>query len=257
MLYQQEEQEGARQMATIGKNTQITWLGHATFHIVTPEGKRVLVDAWVDGNPSCPDEWKPKAREGLEAIFLTHGHFDHVTDITNLANETGALVVCQFDLAGWLQEMGVEENKIIGYNKGGTVEVAGVKATMTAAQHSSTGVDSRGTLVPLGDPAGYILRFSNDFAIYVTGDTSVTADMQIMGELYKPDLTILPIGDYFTMDPFQGAYALKLINSPYAIGCHWGTFPLLTGTPEALMEHCKAFGVSTQVLPLKPGESVD
>jgi len=242
-------------MATLGKNITISWLGHATFHIVTPEGKNVLVDAWVDTNPSCPDEWKAKARENLDAIFLTHGHFDHVNDLADIAGATNAHIVCQYDLTPWLQGKGIAEDRIVGFNKGGTVEVAGIKATMTAAQHSSTLVEN-GTIIPMGDPAGYVLRFSNDFTIYVTGDTSVTYDMLIIGDLYQPDMAILPIGDYFTMDPRQAAYALKLIRARYAIGQHWGTFPILTGTPEALQEACKEFNVDTEVIPLKPGESV-
>ncbi len=242
-------------MTTIGKNTTITWLGHATFHIVTPEQRRVLVDAWVDTNPSCPDEWKTRAREGLDAIFLTHGHFDHINDLADIAQATGAQVVCQYDLTPWLQGKGIAEDKIIGFNKGGTVEAAGVRATMTAAQHSSTLFED-GKLIPMGDAAGYVLRFSNGFTVYVTGDTSATYDMLIIGDLYQPDLAILPIGDYFTMDPRQAAYALRLIRARYAIGQHWGTFPILTGTPEALMDACKEFNVDTQVLPLRPGESV-
>jgi L-ascorbate metabolism protein UlaG (beta-lactamase superfamily) len=242
-------------MATLGKNITISWLGHATFHIVTPEGKKVLIDAWVDSNPSCPDEWKPKAREGLDAIFITHGHFDHVNDLIGIATETGAQVVCQFDLTSWLQGKGIAEDKIVGYNKGGTVEVAGIKATMTAAQHSSTFTEN-GTIIPMGDAAGYVFRFSNGFTVYHSGDTCVTYDMLIIGDLYQPDLSILPIGDHFTMDPRQAAYALKLLRSPYVIGEHWGTFPLLTGTPEALQEACKEFNVTSQVIPLKPGESV-
>jgi L-ascorbate metabolism protein UlaG (beta-lactamase superfamily) len=242
-------------MTTLGKNVTITWLGHATFHIITPEQKRVLIDAWVDNNPSCPEAWKSQAREGLDAIFLTHGHFDHITDLADIAKETGAQIVCQYDLTPWLQSQGIDSDKIVGFNKGGTVEVAGIKTTMTAAQHSSTYFDGE-KIIPMGNEAGYILRFSNGFTIYNTGDTCVTYDMLIMGDLYQPDLTILPIGDYFTMDPRQAAYALKLIRSRYAIGCHWGTFPILTGTPEALTEACKEFNVDTQVLPLRPGEAV-
>jgi L-ascorbate metabolism protein UlaG (beta-lactamase superfamily) len=242
-------------MTTIGKDITITWLGHATFHMVTPEQRRVLVDAWVDSNPSCPEAWHTTARQNLDAIFLTHGHFDHIADLVTIAKETGTQIVCQYDLTPWLTEKGIAEDKIVGFNKGGTVEVAGIKATMTAAQHSSTFYED-GKIIPMGDAAGFVLRFSNDFSIYVTGDTCATYDMVIVGDLYQPDMAILPIGDFFTMDPRQAAYALKLIRARYAIGCHWGTFPILTGTPEALQEACKEFAVNAEVIPLRPGDSV-
>lgn len=242
-------------MATINKDVTITWLGHSTCHIVTPEGKRVLIDAWIDTNPACPEAWKTPAREGLEAIFVTHGHFDHINDLIPLAQATGAYVVCQFDLTSWLKRKGIAEDKIVGFNMGGTVEVAGIKATLTAAQHSST-LDEDGHIIPMGNPAGYVLRFSNGFTIYNTGDTAVTYDMLIIGDLYQPDVAILPIGDFFTMDPRQAAYALKLIRATYAIGVHWGTFPVLTGTPEALSAACQELQVDTHIIPLKPGDSV-
>jgi L-ascorbate metabolism protein UlaG (beta-lactamase superfamily) len=160
-----------------------------------------------------------------------------------------------FDLVSWLTASGVGEERLVGFNKGGTVEVAGVRATMTKAEHSSTYNDN-GTLVSLGEAVGYVLRMENGFTIYHTGDTAVTYDMLIVGDLYQPDLTILPIGDHFTMDPLQAAYALKLIRSKYAIPSHFGTFPLLKGTPEQLREHAQELGVHVEVIRLAPGEGV-
>jgi L-ascorbate metabolism protein UlaG (beta-lactamase superfamily) len=242
-------------VTTIGKGVTITWVGHGTFHLTTPEGNGVLIDAWVDTNPACPEPLKAKVREGLAAIFLTHGHFDHIADIAAIARDTGCTIACQFDLQPYLESKGVASDKIVGFNKGGSVSVADIRATMTNAHHSSSIVDN-GTIVALGTSAGFVLRFSNGFSIYHTGDTSVTMDMQIIGDLYRPDLTILPIGDHFTMDPRQAGYALKLIRSRYAIPEHFATFPLLSGTPEALESACREFGVDTTVIALKPGESV-
>jgi len=243
-------------MPPLGHDTTISWLGHGTFHITTPGGKRLLLDAWVDTNPACPDAWKQQIKdEGLDAIFVTHGHFDHIADLLSLATLTDAKIVCMFDLVSWLTAQGVGEERLIGFNKGGTVEVAGVRATMTKAEHSSTYNDN-GSLISLGEAVGYVLRMENGFTIYHTGDTAVTYDMLIVGDLYQPDLTILPIGDYFTMDPRQAAYALKLIRSKYAIPSHFGTFPILKGTPDQLREHAQEFNLAVQVIGLKPGESV-
>jgi L-ascorbate metabolism protein UlaG (beta-lactamase superfamily) len=242
-------------MATIGRDTTITWLGHGTFHIATPGGKRLLIDSWVDTNPVCPEEWKARVKqEGLDAIFITHGHFDHIGDLLSLATLTDAKIACMFDVTAWLKAQGVEEARLVGFNKGGTVEIAGVRATMTKAEHSSTYVDND-QIVSMGEAVGYVLRMENGFTIYHTGDTAVTYDMLIIGDLYQPDLTILPIGDWFTMDPRQAAYALKLIRSKYAIPGHYATFPILTGTPDELRRHCTEFGVNVEVIALGPGES--
>ncbi|MEI7768381.1 MAG: metal-dependent hydrolase [Chloroflexales bacterium] len=242
-------------MTTIGKGTTITWVGHGTFHLTTPEGRGVLLDAWIDGNPACPADLKPQLRQNLAAVLLTHGHIDHIADLVSLAQETGATVACQYDLLPYLEGKGVPGAQLLGFNKGGTVSVADMKVTMTNAHHSSS-ITEGGQTIGLGTACGFLIRMSNGFTVYHTGDTSATMDMQIIRDLYRPALAILPIGDHFTMDPRQAAYALKLIGADYAIPGHYGTFPILTGTPAALVEACKEFGVTTEVIALKPGESV-
>lgn len=246
-------------MTAMGRDTTVTWLGHGTFHIITPGGKRLLIDPWLDtgGNPACPPGTAERiVEEGLDAIFITHGHGDHTGNAASLVEQTGATIVGIVEIAAWLQiRQGVPEGKIIGMNKGGTVSVAGIKATMTVAHHSSSAMGGEEPLF-VGSEAGFVLRMENGFTIYAAGDTCVTYDMLIIGDLYTPDLAILPIGDHYTMDPRQAAYAMKLLRAPYVLPCHYGTFPLLTGTPEQLREHLAEFGVEAEVLVPKPGESV-
>ena len=185
----------------------------------------------------------------LESFLPSHSIEQETTP------RTAPGIVCMFDLVSWLTGKGIGAERLVGFNKGGTVEVAGVRATMTKAEHSST-YDDGGTLLSLGEAIGYVLRMDNGFTIYHTGDTAVTYDMLLVGDLYQPDLTILPIGDYFTMDPRQAAYALKLIRSQYAIPSHFGTFPILNGTPNQLREHAQEFNVPVHVIELTPGESI-
>jgi L-ascorbate metabolism protein UlaG (beta-lactamase superfamily) len=226
-------------------DVELTWLGHATFRVDSPGGKRIYVDPWLS-NPKCPESEREPER--VDLIALTHGHGDHVGETVELWKKFKPPVVAVVELRGWLAGKGVEENPAHGPNKGGTVEIDGVALTFTDAKHSSSADD--GTY--LGEPAGIVLRLENGFAIYFAGDTNVFGDMQLIRRLYEPDVAVLPIGDHFTMGPKEAALAIELLDVPRVVPCHYGTFPILRGRPEQLRDH----GVTTEIVAPEPGETV-
>ena len=232
----------------------ITWLGHGTFLFTSATGKRIVLDPWIEGNPKFPEAWREKITQDIDLLLITHGHFDHTGDVLTVAKQTSAKVGCIYETAAWLQSQGVNEDQVVGFNKGGSAELAGLKVTMTDARHSGGHVADT-SITYLGDPCGFILEFENGFKVYHTGDTSIFSDMQLLGELYQPDLVILPIGDFYTMGPFQAAHALRLIKPRFAIPEHYGTFPALPGTPEALQSHLQELHVSTELVVLEPGQT--
>jgi L-ascorbate metabolism protein UlaG (beta-lactamase superfamily) len=227
----------------------ITWFGHSTFLVRTPGGKRVLFDPWLIGNPSCPDAVKkpPKA----DVILVSHGHFDHIEDLLVCARDSGATVVGIFELCDWLGRKGIQNTSPM--NKGGSQSVAGLRVTMTDARHSSGYVDN-GQMIYMGEPAGYVVRLEDGRSIYYAGDTCLFGDMRLIGDMYKPDIAFLPIGDRFTMDPAAAAKACEFLGVRQVVPMHWGTFPLLTGTPADL-KGLVPRGV--EVLELKPGETAE
>ena len=230
---------------------KVTWLGHAAFLIESPKGSRIAIDPWIGNNPSFP---KGFDYGRLDAIAATHGHFDHFGDDgIALAKTSGATVVSIFELALHCGANGVE--KVSGMNKGGSQTVAGVEFRMVHAVHSSgTSGAGREKNFP-GDPCGYVLTFEDGFRLYHAGDTNVFTDMALIGELYAPDIALLPIGDFYTMGPREAAKACELLGSPRVLPMHWGTFPALPGTPAALRDEIKKRGLSTEVVELAPGES--
>jgi L-ascorbate metabolism protein UlaG (beta-lactamase superfamily) len=222
----------------------ITWLGHSTFLLRTPGGKRVLFDPWL-ANPNCPASMKkPQA----DLILVSHGHFDHIDDLLTVARDTNAPVVAIFELCDWLGRKGIQN--VAPMNKGGSQEILGLRVTMTDARHSSGYVD-HGQMVYMGEAAGFVVRLEDAMTIYYAGDTCLFGDMKLIGELYKPDIAFLPIGDRFTMGPDQAARACEFLGVRQVVPMHWGTFPLLTGTPAALRQLVS----NVEVLELRPGET--
>ncbi len=204
---------------------QARWLGHSSFLITTTSGKNILIDPFLSDNPKTPDSWK--SPDELDFLLLTHGHADHAADTIPLAKKSGAKVVSIVELSGLLKRDGLPEDQAVEMNKGGTVDFGDFKATMTSANHSNSWNGEYA-----GDPAGFILHFG-DFRLYHAGDTNIMPDFELYRDIYHPDMVILPIGDHYTMGPVEAARACRMMNAKYAVPMHYGTMPVLTGTPEA------------------------
>lgn len=228
----------------------ITWLGHSTFLVALPNKKRVVFDPWL-GNPNCPVKFaKPEALKPVDVILVSHGHNDHASDVMTVARATGAPVVCPHELGLFLTAKGLQGVQDMAI--GGTQEVAGIKITMTNATHSGAFIDD-GKIIYTGGATGYILRAPQLPTIYFAGDTGLFGDMKMLGEIYKPEIAFLPIGDHYTMGPDTAAIAAKWLGVRQVVPMHWGTFPVLAGTPAMLKGELAGTGVD--VLELKPGET--
>src|SRR5262245_16654898 len=228
--------------------TQLTWLGHASFRVDTPGGKRIYVDPFLNGNPRCPgSEVEP---ERCDLVLVTHGHGDHLGDTVAIHQRLGCPVVAQVELRGWLSANGVEsDGGAHSINKGGTVSVDGVKVTLTDANHSSSAPDGSYT----GESCGLVVAGEDGFKLYFAGDTNVFGDMSLIGRIYSPDVAVLPIGDHYTLGPRGAAVAVELLGVIRVVPCHYGTFGLLTGTPEALRELAPQ---GVEILAVDPGETI-
>ena len=239
---------------SLGNGVKLTWIGHASFILDTPGGKRALIDPWMTGNPVCPESLHDPG--DVDLILLSHGHSDHTGDVVRLAKEKSpAAVICMIELGDYLGSKGVEN--IIGGNKGGTLSAEGISFTLTHAFHSSSYGEEDGTIVYTGEPAGLIITLENGYRIYFAGDTTVFGDMALIGELYKPDLAMLPIGDFFTMGPMEAAKAVELLGVKHVVPMHYGTFPLLVGTPQELRDELAKRGLTDVVVEeLQPGDTL-
>ena len=226
----------------------ITWLGHATFLLTSPGGKRILFDPWVTGNPKSPES--AKSLGALDLILITHGHSDHTADAVAIGRSSGAQTIAPYEVSVWLASKGLQN--VTGMNPGGTLNALGLSMTMVPAVHSSS-VEEDGKIIYLGVATGYVVKFEDGLTIYFAGDTSIFGDMRLIGEIYQPQIAFLPIGDLYTMGPEQAAKACELLGVKQVVPMHYGTFPALTGTPARLRELVETRGV--QVLELKPGET--
>jgi L-ascorbate metabolism protein UlaG (beta-lactamase superfamily) len=225
-------------------DVQLTWLGHASFRFDSPGGKRVYVDPFLE-NPKCPEGEKEPER--IDVLALTHGHSDHLGESVQLINRFSPTVVGQIELLGWLGGQGADVGEMPGTNKGGTRDVDGVKFTMTDARHSSSGPNGE----YLGEAAGFVIEVENGTKLYFAGDTNVFMDMQLIGRIYEPDVAVLPIGDHFTMGPKEAAVALELLQVSRCVPCHYGTFPILHGSPDELAQL-----TDVELLVMQPGDTI-
>jgi L-ascorbate metabolism protein UlaG (beta-lactamase superfamily) len=233
-----------------------TWFGHSCIELKTPGGRSVLIDPWF-GNPTSPRSADDVTQ--CDVMLVSHGHFDHLGSAPRQVADADALAIarrtkpawpCIHELSLWLEtQLGDAGVEIVGMNKGGTVEARGLKVTMTRADHSAGDWSAPGEgPLHLGEPVGFVIELETGMRVYYSGDTDVFGDMELIREMYKPDVAILPIGGHYTMGPAGAARAAKLLDVQTMVPVHYGTFPILAGTPDELREELRRIGVGLRII---------
>ena len=234
---------------------RFTWYGHACVEVESA-GKRILIDPWF-GNPRSP-----KSADSVQAcdlMLVTHGHGDHVGDSVALASRLRPAWPCIHEMSLWLaRQLPGGADQVTGMNKGGTVEAAGFHVTMTSAEHSAGNWNADGGVpLYLGEPVGFVVELPNGRRFYHAGDTAVFGDMGLIRQLHHPSVAFLPIGGHYTMDPAAAAVAVGLLGVETVVPIHYGTFPILAGTPDQLRQALAAEGLGhVTVLSPEPGQTV-
>jgi L-ascorbate metabolism protein UlaG (beta-lactamase superfamily) len=231
------------------KGASVTWLGHSAVLVTTSKGTNILIDPFLEQNPKFPKDYK--FPEKIDLILATHAHFDHIADVIPMAKKHHATVVATYELAAFFQSKGVENT--VGMNIGGTFRHADVAVSQTEARHTS-GIQDGDKFVYGGVPTGFVLTIDNGPVLYHAGDTAVFSDMQLIRDLYAPELGMLPIGDHYTMGPKGAALAAKYLGVKEVLPLHFATLPQLVGRPEELEKHLTGTGIA--VHKIEPGNTI-
>lgn len=240
----------------LDRDTTFTWYGHSCYEVRTPTGKVILFDPFF-ANPMSPRS--ADSIDRCDVLLVTHGHDDHMGNAVALGSRLRPAWPCIHEMSLWLaRRVAGGADAVVGMNKGGTVEVAGLKVTMVHADHSAGDWHPGGeTTLYLGEPVGFVVEVENGFRFYFAGDTALFGDMRLIRDLYKPELAFLPIGGHFTMGPRDAALAVELLGVKHVIPIHYGTYPKLAGTPDQLRAELGSRGLGeVEVHAPAPGGTV-
>ena len=240
----------------LDRDTTFTWYGHSAFAVRTPGDRTILFDPFF-ANPKSPATADSIQR--CDLLLVSHCHFDHMGDAVAIASRLRPAWPCMHEMSLWLgRRLPGGQDAAVGMNKGGTFDAGGIKVTMTHADHSAGDWNPVGeTTLYLGEPNGFVVEVENGFRFYFAGDTTVFSDMRLIQELYAPEVAFLPIGDHYTMGPKGAAAAVEFHGVKHVVPMHYGTFPILVGTPDQLRSELDARGLGdVEVHAPEPGGTI-